>query len=847
MSRWRWTWLSLGAVVLVACGGGGGGSSTPAPSDDDTSTPTDEPSQPTAQLTLAVAEPAGISVDAVTLVGSQRSGRTTFDYTYRVTVTNSTEISLQNVSGNVTSSAAATVVTDGTLGFGDIAAGVTIDSSDTFTIRHDRLVSFNGASLSFVLAEAPPAVVAPSSIELIERALDNGEIDDEIALVYKVYAAFGDSRLPTQYQGDDSRQFDSPVMGEAAERFAGLSAPNQALIAPFLVPPAYEESWWGQQQAAAGQIARRAASSAGRVGPLAAPCPGCPSTLWASVSRTNGRVKVWWQVARTQDEALAADILDIVEDKVWGAETALMGGLDPLSDSGQAQNGGDGLLDIYLAALAGNARGLTVAYQPGCKARPAFIVISPSATRQMRSVVAHEFFHTLQFTFNVSSSCREYEWLSEATAHWAMDYVYPGDNYEQERLGDYIWYTEYELDYELHAYGAYIFPFYLARSQAPSLISGIWDKTTSFDSLEAIDQTIPDGFKGRWPEFALYNWNRETEHHYKDWDGVTKGAALVINGFASREQPAEAALNGAQDRALALDPLKSAGQKHLTSTYFHYRFDDAVRTAIFYNGSTYELNEVDEPDLGTHLVPKAWSDPDRDLASVQAIRKVDGVWQNPEDWTGLGQRFFCRDRKSERIDELVLIFGNAQFRDRSKKLFPPDKPPTLWLSNMGCWKWVGTADRTETLDGVTRTLHADVTFEPVGDGTLFNASGTLAWSISGTDSGDCTYSGSDSAAIELSAPVLRELVTFNDYSAGNVHRGYFGFGYADQQMDYRALCPVGSEGQFENFFLSEDAGLWLPAENVPLFKVGTGGNRIDGTYIVVDGAEWRWHFDAVRE
>jgi len=94
---------------------------------------------------------------------------------------------------------------------------------------------------------------------------------------------------------------------------------------------------------------------------------------------------------------------------------------------------------------------------------------------------------------------------------------------------------------------------------------------------------------------------------------------------------------------------------------------------------------------------------------------------------------------------------------------------------------------------------------------------------------------------------LRELVTFNDYSAGNAHRGYFAFGYSGEQMNYQALCPVGSEGDFENFSLSEDAGLWLQGESAPFLSVGASGDRIDGTYIVVDGPEWRWQFAAQKE
>ena len=53
------------------------------------------------------------------------------------------------------------------------------------------------------LAARGLSIPFPSSEELIDRALASGAIDTETALIYKVYAAFGDARLPSQYRGDE--------------------------------------------------------------------------------------------------------------------------------------------------------------------------------------------------------------------------------------------------------------------------------------------------------------------------------------------------------------------------------------------------------------------------------------------------------------------------------------------------------------------------------------------------------------------------------------------------------------------------------------------------------------------
>jgi hypothetical protein len=86
-------------------------------------------------------------------------------------------------------------------------------------------------------------LAGPTSDHLIDQALARGEIDSETALTYKVFAAFGDPRLPAAYHGDDSQLVDSHILAEVQARYAGLSATTQATLNPFLIPPAYVGSW----------------------------------------------------------------------------------------------------------------------------------------------------------------------------------------------------------------------------------------------------------------------------------------------------------------------------------------------------------------------------------------------------------------------------------------------------------------------------------------------------------------------------------------------------------------------------------------------------------------------------
>lgn len=72
------------------------------------------------------------------LINKQRVSRTVYEYTYRANITNNGSKDVQNVTATVTSADPNTTVVDGDLNFGNVAAGATVTSTDTFSIRHDR-------------------------------------------------------------------------------------------------------------------------------------------------------------------------------------------------------------------------------------------------------------------------------------------------------------------------------------------------------------------------------------------------------------------------------------------------------------------------------------------------------------------------------------------------------------------------------------------------------------------------------------------------------------------------------------------------------------------------------------
>ncbi|HSP55344.1 MAG TPA: dockerin type I repeat-containing protein, partial [Dehalococcoidia bacterium] len=77
-------------------------------------------------------------------------------------------------------------------------------------------------------------VAGPSSIDLIEAAVGAGDIDQETALKYEVFALYADSRLPAQYTGDDRQPVEGlDIMARVLQGYGGFSPDTQAALAPF--------------------------------------------------------------------------------------------------------------------------------------------------------------------------------------------------------------------------------------------------------------------------------------------------------------------------------------------------------------------------------------------------------------------------------------------------------------------------------------------------------------------------------------------------------------------------------------------------------------------------------------
>lgn len=538
-----------------------------------------------------------------------------------------------------------------------------------------------------------PLITTPmTSEQLIEAALERGEIDAETALIYRVFADFGDPRLPDAYQGVNEDTFDTLILREVAEQFDELSESAQAILQPYFIPPAYEGSWYDAYASEASQATHTT--------PDTAPAQHSPKIKgnWKSLTGTR-YVRIWWDMG-DPTSLNAASMLASEADDIWLILKALLQVTPPqdkiMSSKTLAYWGGDGRLDIYVMGRSSGYDGLTAYHNPGCTAPP-YIIINSSSQVPFKAILAHEMMHAFQAGFQVGSSCKEYDWWSEATAVWAEDYVYPtlSDRYPAQLTEH--GYAEQYLHNETRTslndltYEAYLFPFFLTgpNHSRADLIRKIWQNARHGSSLDAIETTLQaeglGGFEEQWPKFALYNWNRNPITHYRTWDNITfapdpnKLIGLPVRADGDGNYTPVTLGSKTQDFYPIMFELP-----HLTADYVRFKFtDDNVRTIGW---------KHTDPDSSGYLddIYFAYGNP-----RVQALIKVNGTWQPPEEW--IGNKYMCRDKPDEHIEELVLIVSNSD-DGQSNVPDPLVGQADLYFSKIPCaGEWHGSASCMETL------------------------------------------------------------------------------------------------------------------------------------------------------
>jgi hypothetical protein len=255
------------------------------------------------------------------------------------------------------------------------------------------------------------------------------------------------------------------------------------------------------------------------------------------------------QVERTRD----------VVNRVW-EEVVVRGGYSPPVDDGTGPlgTGTDGRLDVYLADLG------ALQYYGYCAAEtrrvlgaaPAYCVLDDDFSRRqfpgrttpvenLRVTAAHEFFHAVQFAYDVGEDI----WFMEGTAAWIEDEVFDAiDDNRQYLAQSPLTQPSIPLDHtsqDRHPYGNWVFWRYLterypaarvASSSIPDLVRRVWERARYTDaahpgtySVAALVRTLGSARVGFPAVFAAFGaTNRRPAHGYEE------GRAYPVAPLAGR-------------------------------------------------------------------------------------------------------------------------------------------------------------------------------------------------------------------------------------------------------------------------------------------------------------------------
>nr|WP_319491023.1 S8 family serine peptidase [uncultured Desulfobacter sp.] len=91
-----------------------------------------------------------LSVENYTKLSKQRVGRTVYEFTYSVDISNTAPINYENVLINVSSSSPHTTIIKDVIDIGSVNASTDLSSTDTFRFRQDRRYPFDSDAITFI-------------------------------------------------------------------------------------------------------------------------------------------------------------------------------------------------------------------------------------------------------------------------------------------------------------------------------------------------------------------------------------------------------------------------------------------------------------------------------------------------------------------------------------------------------------------------------------------------------------------------------------------------------------------------------------------------------------------------
>ncbi|MBI4734233.1 MAG: hypothetical protein HY779_05405 [Rubrobacteridae bacterium] len=377
-----------------------------------------------------------------------------------------------------------------------------------------------------------------------------------------------------------------------------------------------------------------------------------------ALSTADGKIKVWYpekretvkgreKITKLYYGTAKKIVANLNTDHAYAQFVGLLGRVPPSDGT----TGGDGRTDIYIApssyALLKDTDGsssLGVNAPDNGNGKSSFILIRENLdNRNLKTTTVHELFHAFQRAFACSMIKSNWWWI-EGTATWSEDFIYPKENTEQGHVESFIPLPESSLNKNGSNFesGAYVFPFYLSKTYDRSIITKIFEGCSgNVNPLDSADRNIDGGFKKNWKEFTLWNYNKQPVLYYKNADISKRFPSNSSDAGANAENNFIAALSETSYPTKELAPL--------TSQVISFIMQD--------DGQDADIRRVTFKNL-RNFTGKT------DKAAIKAVIYPKSGAPYIEDWTTKESRSLCLDKSDENFQKVVLIFSNADTKNK---------------------------------------------------------------------------------------------------------------------------------------------------------------------------------------
>ena len=472
----------------------------------------------------------------------------------------------------------------------------------------------------------------------IQKDLQSGKITEEQAVILGLKAVFSPKDLPQEYQRPALKEERPNINGELqwiADNLDKLDSATREKLEPFILPPKDPKSFFHPESKAHNNTFALSLFTAKTAWAAEEDAAGW-KTLMCEIPGSGKQVTVYYYLP----PGSSPSVREARKQKAFQVKEAITTAWPKFKELLKVEP--DKPFDVYLTDLRRDAS-WGLAWWNNDSARCEMSIHDGLEGPKLKTTTVHELFHCFQLYIphRFSLNAPDKMWLLEATATWAEHYVYPRFNVEHRWLS-YFFRTLYpkRMTYNgCHEYASY--PLFFFASDVLNdrdYVRRVLAATKNEAIAAAVTESTHD-FAGKYAQFAVYNWNWDPFLLYSDPPNFPAYGA-------SGDSVSEVEINEA-DFDRFRERLRPGG-----ISYWRLKFNPDAK----------KINKV---------VFKFRVNASNPHIRRQALVKIEDEWVL-EDWNGIEERTFCREEPGQKVDEVVVVLSNADFKNRGYLNFDVD-------------------------------------------------------------------------------------------------------------------------------------------------------------------------------